>query len=102
MGDSLQVLGAAFTDDARQTMGPFLMRFTPTFPVGYSARAAILKWLGVAIDDGLQMPGLSLIDAQGVRRAHYGWRDPIFQQPGEKEKIEAAIRRAAGAPKKGG
>lgn len=100
MGATLQVLAATFTDDARMTMGPFLMRYPMNFPVGYSTRGAILRWLGVAIDDGLKMPGLSILDAKGVRRAHYAWRDAIFQPPGEKTKIAAAIEKAM--PKKGG
>ena len=100
MGAALQVLGATFTEDARLTMGPFLMRYTLNFPVGYSTRGTILNWLGTPIDNGLQLPGLSVIDAKGVRRAHYGWRDAIFQPPDDKAKITAAIQKVAG--KKGG
>jgi thiol-disulfide isomerase/thioredoxin len=105
MGGAVQVLGATFTEDARETMRPFLMRYTLSFPVGYSTRGTILKWLAQAIDDGAQMPGLSLIDGKGVQRSHHGWRDPMFQPPGEKAKIEAAIRKLGPAPagtKKGG
>jgi hypothetical protein len=100
MAANLQVLAATFTDDARVTMGPFLMRFPMNFPVGYSTRGAILRWLRVGIDDGLKMPGLSVIDAKGVPRAHHGWRDAIFQPPDEKSKMAAAIRKVAG--KRGG
>lgn len=97
MGSKVQVLGATFTEDARETMKPFLMRYTLSFPVGFSTRGTILKWLAIPIDDGAIVPGLSLIDPKGVRRSHHGWRDPLFQPPGEKGKIEAAIRNAARA-----
>lgn len=102
MGSKLQVLGATFTEDAQSTMRPFLMRFSLSFPVGFSTKGAILKWLAMPIDDGVQMPGLSLIDPKGVRRGHHGWRDPMFKSPGEKDKIAAAIQKIAGAAKNGG
>jgi hypothetical protein len=93
----LQVLGAAYTEDAAQHMADFMMQVAPGYPVGISTRDKVLKWLGGPNDDGKQLPRLVLIDPKGVIRGSYGWQDEIFRDPAtEEQKISAAIAKLNG------
>ncbi len=91
-GAKLQVLGVAYSEDARQRMPDFMMSVSPNYPVGYSTRDEAVQWLGGPDDDGRQVPRLVLFDARGAIRGSHGWRDPIFRDHAREEQaITAAV-----------
>lgn len=66
------------------------------YPVGMSTRGTILKFLGVTIDDGRQLPRLVILDAEGNVKGSYGWQHEMFQDPRMQEsRIWNAIRAVA-------
>jgi peroxiredoxin len=94
-GRGVQVVECAFNEDAVQTMPEFLERFTPPFPVTYSAPAAVSAFLQRTIFDTqpLRVPYLVLIDRSGVIRAEFPGESPFFQKPGAnlREQLERLL-----------
>jgi peroxiredoxin len=80
----VQIVECAFNEDAAQTMPDFQERFTPQFPVAYSAAAAVSVFLQRTMIDPrpLRVPYLVLIDRTGVIRAEFEGGSEFFQNPG--------------------
>jgi hypothetical protein len=80
----VQIVECALNEDALQSMPEFLERFTPTYPVTYSAPAAVAAFLQRTIFDErpLRVPYLVLIDRTGVIRAEFPGESEFFQNPG--------------------
>jgi len=75
----LQVLGAAFNEDAAQQMPGFTQAYKPSYPVGYASRADVVKYLRKKTSDELWVPALVFIDRKGVIRHEHLGDDPFFQ-----------------------
>jgi thiol-disulfide isomerase/thioredoxin len=79
----LQVLAAAFNEDASIAMVGFTKQFKPAFPVGYATRDEVLKYLGATANEEIFVPVLVFIDRKGmIRHLHRG--DDDFFKEGDK------------------
>jgi peroxiredoxin len=76
----LQVLAAAFNDDARLAVVDFNKQFKPTFPVGYVSRPEVVKYLGYTKLEEIYVPVLVFIDRRGIIRHQYLGDDDFFKQ----------------------
>jgi hypothetical protein len=76
----VQFLECAFNDDAVAAMPEFLQRFTPPFPVGFAANAAVTAYLQHSVIDPrpLFVPHMVFLDRAGVIRADYPGEDAFF------------------------
>jgi peroxiredoxin len=78
----LQVLGAAFNEDASKQVAGFIQTYKPSFPVGWVTRGSVVKYLGKAENEELWVPVLVFIDKKGViRHLHFG--DDAFFHAGD-------------------
>jgi peroxiredoxin len=77
---AVQFLECAFNDDAVAAMPEFLQRFTPPFPVGFAANAAVTAYLQHSVIDPrpLFVPHMVFLDRAGVIRADYPGEDAFF------------------------
>lgn len=96
LNGTVQVLVATFTEDGAARMPEFLKQVAPNYPVGVSNREAVLKFLGVTVPEGGEMPRLILIDSRGILRRSLGWQDAVFQDEETMDsKILEAVRNVA-------
>ena len=70
--EGFQVVASAVEDMASMNVPDFVKRFQPPFPVGFSSRDPVLKYLQHPAMFKLMMPQLVFIDRQGTIRAQYG------------------------------
>ena len=75
----LQVLGAAFNEDAAPQMAAFNQTYKPAYPVGYVKRDDVVKYLRKKASDELWVPVLVFIDRKGVIRHQHLGDDTFFQ-----------------------
>src|SRR5437660_5392982 len=75
----LQVLAAAFNDDAPTATVGFAQQFKPAFPVGYVSRADVVKYLGYKALEEIYVPVLVFIDRKGMIRHQYLGDDDFFK-----------------------
>ena len=75
----LQVLAAAFNDDAPTATVGFAQQFKPAFPVGYVSRAEVVKYLGYKALEEIYVPVLVFIDRKGMIRHQYFGDDDFFK-----------------------
>src|SRR6185437_12622178 len=64
----LQVLGAAFNDNAAVLVPGFVQQFQVGFPVGYASADSVLSYLGFAMERYV-VPQVAVIDRNGNIRA---------------------------------
>lgn len=90
----VQVLECAFNDDASQSVTAFQQQFHPTFPVGYSNRAAVMSYLQIPMMDPhpLYVPHLVFLDRRGIIRGDFAGESEFMKQaeaniPAELEKL---------------
>ena len=79
----VQVLECAFNDDAKDSVAEFKTQFHPTFPVGYSNRAAVMAYLQISILDPhpLYVPHMVFLDRRGMIRADIAGESDFMKQP---------------------
>lgn len=77
----LQVIGVAGDDDARTVLAPFLMRYRPSFPVGFLNKDEIIKIADIGQGVRPVAPILLFIDRWGEVREQYFGDHPIFSDP---------------------
>jgi thiol-disulfide isomerase/thioredoxin len=79
----VQVLECAFNDDAQQAMAGFVQQFHPSFPAGWTNRAAVMSYLQRTIIDPrpLYVPHMVFIDRRGIIRADYPGESSFFKDP---------------------
>jgi hypothetical protein len=75
----LQVLGAAFNNEAPTTTAGFVQKFKPAFPVGFVTRAEVVKYLGYKTLEEIYVPVLVFIDRKGMIRRQYFGDDDFFK-----------------------
>jgi len=76
----LQVLAAAFNEDAIQQVPGFVQQFKPAFPLGYLSRPEVLQYLGQASMEEIWVPVLVFIDRKGIIRHQHLGDDPFFNE----------------------
>jgi len=77
----VQVLAAAFNDEAKTALPQFLLQFQPAFPTGWVDRAAALGFLQISILSPGYVPKIVFIDRAGVIQKQFEGQDPFFQDP---------------------
>lgn len=89
----LQVIGAAGDPVAQYTLGPFVQRYRPSFPIGYIDKDEIIKV--AEIPNGVRpvVPILLFIDKWGMVREQYYGDHPIMKsgEPALKALAQAMI-----------
>ncbi len=108
----LQAIDVAFNDNADLLVENFAKDFNVGYPVGWTTRAEVLKFLGLSVMDRFVVPQFVLIDRKGM--VHYQTAplgdDAIAQESFIRSQIEALLaapaagtrstsaHKAAGAP----
>jgi len=98
----LQVLGAAFNDNAVGLAPGFVSQFKPAFPVGYTSRDEVMAFLGAPKDQGMYVPIIAFIDRKGILRNFYPGDAPFTTENQEKNlraTIEQLLAEPGGAQK---
>ena len=72
----LQVISAAFND--LPNVPNFINEYKPPYPVGFTSRADVLKFVGRASDAEMYVPITVFIDRKGVIRAEYMGDNAFF------------------------
>jgi len=67
----VQIVAAAFNDDAAQLVPGFVTQFKPTFPVGFAKRDAVIEYEQASLAKPNYVPELIFIDRHRVIRAQY-------------------------------
>jgi thiol-disulfide isomerase/thioredoxin len=75
----VQIVAAAFNNDAQQLVPGFVSQFKPTFPVGFSNRDAVLEYEQASLAKPNYVPDLIFIDRKRVIRAQYSGGDDFFK-----------------------
>jgi thiol-disulfide isomerase/thioredoxin len=93
----LQAIDVAFNDNADLLVENFSKDFNVGFPVGWTTRAEVLKFLGLSVMDRFVVPQFVLIDRQGM--VHYQTSplgdDAIAQESFLRTQIEALLAKPA-------
>jgi thiol-disulfide isomerase/thioredoxin len=77
----VQILAAAFNDDARTALPLFLQQFRPAFPTGWVDRTSALSFLEISVLNQGYVPKVAFIDRDGVIQKQFEGQDPFFQDP---------------------
>lgn len=93
----LQAIDVAFNDNADLLVENFVKDFNVGFPVGWTTRQEVLKFLGLSVMDRFVVPQFVLIDRQGM--IHYQStptrdtpaEDAISQEPYLRSQLEALL-----------
>jgi thiol-disulfide isomerase/thioredoxin len=75
----VQILAAAFNDDAPQLVPGFITQFKPTFPVGFATRDAALEYEQASLAKPNYVPVLIFIDRHRTIRAEYTGGEDFFK-----------------------
>jgi thiol-disulfide isomerase/thioredoxin len=75
----VQILAAAFNNDAPQLVPGFITQFKPTFPVGSATRDAALEYEQASLAKPNYVPELIFIDRHRVIRAQYSGGEDFFK-----------------------
>ena len=76
----LQVVGAAFDENAAYTVEGFGQRYRPSFPLGFLDQASAIKIADIPKDMRPFVPIMMFIDRLGTVRVQYYGNDPVFKQ----------------------
>src|SRR5580700_1399695 len=76
----VQILAAAFNNDAPQLVPGFITQFKPTFPVGSATRDAALEYEQASLAKPNYVPELIFIDRHRVIRAQHNGGDDFFKE----------------------
>jgi peroxiredoxin len=86
-----QVLATAIEEGAAKAVPDFLKRFSPSFPLGFDLRPAVLDFLQHPTAEPLMMPQIAFIDRTGAIRAQYGANESFFDESHQEQNIRAKI-----------
>jgi cytochrome c biogenesis protein CcmG/thiol:disulfide interchange protein DsbE len=96
----LQVMAAAFNDNAAVLVGNFVEQFGISFPVGYATPETVLNYQGFSVMDRYSVPQVVVIDRKGNIRA----QSPVAGDPNLQTEsymrnlIETLLREPGPAP----
>jgi len=76
----LQVIGAAFDENASYAIEGYVQRYRPNFPVGFLDQAGAIKIADIPKDMRPFVPIVMFIDRTGTVRAQYYGNDAVFKQ----------------------
>jgi hypothetical protein len=75
----LQIIGAAFNENAAQLVPPFIAQFHPTFPIGFVGREQVRDYIQHPPSKPSYVPELIFIDRNRVIRGQYSGADDFFK-----------------------
>ena len=90
-GPKVQMLACDFVEDGPVVVPPFIERFKPGFPVGWTSIDKAFKFLQLSLMTPGTVPKLVFIDKKGMIRAQYDGSDPIVGSGDRLAKIKAKI-----------
>ncbi len=91
-GPKVQMLACDFVEDGPMVVPPFIERFKPGFPVGWSTVEKSFKFLQISLMTPGTVPKLVFIDRKGMIRAQYDGSDPAMGgESNQRDKIKAKI-----------
>ena len=96
----VQIVAAAFDDNAKNATGDFEKAYVHGFPMGYSDRGPVLEFLQKSIMTPLYVPILVFVDRKGVIQSEY-IGDPTFLKEPEKSvraELDKVLAKPAGKP----
>ncbi len=76
-GPKVQMVACDFVEDGPVVVPPFIERFKPGFPVGWTSMEKAFKFLQISLMTPGTVPKLVFIDRKGLVRAQYDGSDPI-------------------------
>jgi peroxiredoxin len=77
----VQILAAAFNDDAKVALPGFIQQFQPNFPVGWEDRTSALSFLQISVLNQGYVPKVVFIDRAGVIQKQFEGQDDFFRDP---------------------
>ena len=91
-GSKVQMLGCDFVEDGPVVVPPFIERFKPGFPVGWTSIDKAFKFLQLSLMTPGTVPKLVFIDKKGMMRAQCDGGDPLLDGNGSlRDKLKAKI-----------
>lgn len=91
-GTKVQMLGCDFVEDGPVVVPPFIERFKPGFPVGWSTMEKAFMFLQKSLMTPGTVPKLVFIDKKGMIRGQYEGSDPLLDNHGSLHaKLKAKI-----------
>lgn len=95
----MQVLGAAFNDNARQHLPEFIKLFRPTFPIGIADRLAVNEYMQMPVMSPGYVPFLMFIDPKFTVRAQYTGEQPFFTNEAKniRDMLDSLLKETGGA-----
>ena len=90
-GPKVQMLACDFVEDGPVVVPPFIERFKPGFPVGWTSIEKAFKFLQLSLMTPGTVPKLVFIDKKGLVRAQYDGSDSLLEGGTRREKIRAKI-----------
>jgi thiol-disulfide isomerase/thioredoxin len=94
-GATVQMLACDFVEDGPVVVPPFIERFKPGFPVGWTSIEKAFKFLQLSLMTPGTVPKLVFIDKKGFIRAQYDGSDPLLEGATRHQKIRAKILEVA-------
>ena len=95
-GPKVQMVACDFVEDGPVVVPPFIERFKPGFPVGWTSMEKAFKFLQISLMTPGTVPKLVFIDRKGLVRAQYDGSDPIASGAGNRhDTIKAKILEVA-------
>ena len=95
-GPKVQMVACDFVEDGPVVVPPFIERFKPGFPVGWTSMEKAFKFLQISLMTPGTVPKLVFIDRKGLVRAQYDGSDPITSGAGNRhDTIKAKILEVA-------
>lgn len=97
-----QVLGIAFNPMSKMLVPDFVRDFKVNFPVGYSERDPVIKFLQIPEQESLHVPQLVIVDRKGMIRVQSLTRGDTHTgtEPFLRKNIEELLAERAAAPSK--
>lgn len=77
----VQIVAAAFNDDAKTLLPLFLQQFQPQFPTGWVDRTAALNFMQISILNQGYVPKIAFIDRAGMIQKQFEGQDQFFVDP---------------------
>jgi thiol-disulfide isomerase/thioredoxin len=99
----VQILAAAFNDDAKTLLPGFLAQFQPAFPVGWEDRGNTLAFMEISVLNPGYVPKIAFIDRAGMIQKQFEGTDPFFQdqEKNTRATLEELLKAPAPAKKAG-
>lgn len=99
----MQIIGAAFNDNAPQLVPDFIRTYGVNFPIGFSEREQVQEYIQHPPGKPSYVPEVVFIDRRRMIRAQYSGADDFFkdQDKNMRALVETLLKEPATAKKNG-